>query len=332
MEPIFVREPNKRERDRLYELMEDKKAGYRAKIIILSYEGYTPPQIERAVNTHVKNVRKWIKRFNEFGINGILEKKRPGRKPKLSEKLVREIIGIASKPPHRLGLPFSTWSLRKLEGYLRRRGMGVSHTRIRQLLLKRGFRFWKSKQELISRDPEYEAKMARIRRLLKKPNCVVLYEDEKKVPLKLYAGWGWSKRRKSVPLNQKVKKVLVLFGVYCPHRNYRYFAYFEDLKSPSFVEFMKEVGRKFQEEDIYVILDSHRGHTSKYTKENLSGRIKRAFLPLNAPKLNRMEDEFSLFKREVLSNRRFGSEEELVVATKKWVNHRNRMGIALVNR
>lgn len=331
MEPIFVREPNKRERDRLYELMEDRRVGYRAKMIILSYEGYTPPQIEKAINVHVKNVRKWIKRFNKFGIKGLLEKKRTGRKPKLDEKVVRKIIDIVSKPPHRLGLPFSTWSLRKLEEYLRERGTRVSHTRIRQLLLKHGFRFWKSKQELISRDPEYEAKTRRIQRLLRKPNCVVMYEDEKKVPLKLYAGGGWGRRRKSVPLNQRVRKVLVLFGVYCPHRNYRYFAYFEDLKSPSFVGFMRKVARKFRE-DIYVILDNHRSHTSKHVKKNLDKRVRRVFLPLNAPKLNRIEDEFSLFQREVLSNRRFRSEKELIAATRKWVNHRNRMGIAHVNR
>jgi transposase len=151
VEPIFVREPNKKERDRLYELMEDRRIGYRAKIIILSYEGYTPPQIEKAIHMHVKNIRKWIKRFNEFGIKGILEKRRPGRKPKLSEKLVKEIINIVGRSPHELGLPFSTWSLRKLESYLKQKGVRVSHTRIRQLLLNHGFRFWKSRQELISR-------------------------------------------------------------------------------------------------------------------------------------------------------------------------------------
>jgi len=49
MEPIFVRKLNRKERDFLYDLIEDKKIGYRAKIIILSYEGYTPPQIEKAI-------------------------------------------------------------------------------------------------------------------------------------------------------------------------------------------------------------------------------------------------------------------------------------------
>ena len=32
---------------------------------------------------------------------------------------------------------------------------------------------------MISEDPDYEAKKARIRELLEKPNCLVLFEDEK---------------------------------------------------------------------------------------------------------------------------------------------------------
>jgi transposase len=44
---------------------------------------------------HVKNVRKWIHRFNEKGNEGILTKKRPGRKPRINEKIIKEIINIA---------------------------------------------------------------------------------------------------------------------------------------------------------------------------------------------------------------------------------------------
>jgi transposase len=42
--------------------------------------------------------------------------------------------------------------LRKLEAYLKNKGIDISHTRIRQLLLKHGFKFLKSKQEIISKD------------------------------------------------------------------------------------------------------------------------------------------------------------------------------------
>jgi len=55
------------------------------------------------------------------------------------------------------------------------------------LLLKNGFKFWKSKQEIIfKKKPEYEVKRLRIKRLLKKPNCIVLFQAKMKVPIKVH--------------------------------------------------------------------------------------------------------------------------------------------------
>jgi len=65
--------------------------------------------------------------------------------------------------------------------------------------------------------------MLRIKRLLKKPNCIVLFQDEKKVPIKLYSGYEWKIKRRTIPLNQKVKYILTLYGVYDFHNNFRYF-------------------------------------------------------------------------------------------------------------
>lgn len=84
---------------------------------------------------------------------------------------------------------------------------------------------------------------------------------------------------------------------------------FTKIKKAQVLFFMRKIGNKFENE-IYVILDNHRSHISRYTKENLNKWIKLVFLPFNAPKLNGIENELSLFYREVLSNRRFSFEEE----------------------
>ena len=78
MEPIFVRKLNRKERDFFYDLIEDKKIGYRAKIIILSYEGYSTSNRK----SNKLCMLKCTHRFNEKGIEGILTKKKPGRKPR----------------------------------------------------------------------------------------------------------------------------------------------------------------------------------------------------------------------------------------------------------
>jgi hypothetical protein len=57
-------------RNILYDVMvDDKEDGYRTKIILLKDEGYTVPQIRRGTNHHDSNMRKWIHRFNEKGLD-----------------------------------------------------------------------------------------------------------------------------------------------------------------------------------------------------------------------------------------------------------------------
>ena len=53
---------------------DNKESSYRAKIILLKNEGYTVPEIRRATNNHDINIRKWIHRFNEHGVDGIMSK------------------------------------------------------------------------------------------------------------------------------------------------------------------------------------------------------------------------------------------------------------------
>ena len=70
------------ERNILYHLIDaEKESIYRVKKILLKDEGYTVPEIRRATNHHDINIRKWIHRFNEKGIEGIVSRKHIHSKP-----------------------------------------------------------------------------------------------------------------------------------------------------------------------------------------------------------------------------------------------------------
>jgi transposase len=44
-------------------------------------------------------VRKWIRRFNKYGINGIIERKSTGRKPIIDKPIEQKIISIFNTKP-----------------------------------------------------------------------------------------------------------------------------------------------------------------------------------------------------------------------------------------
>jgi len=149
------------EKNILHLMLEDAKSGYRAQIILLKDEGYTVPQIRKITNHHDNNIRKWVHRFNEKGIDGIISKKHNHKQYKFDDDIEKKIVDITSSNPRSYGLGFSTWSLRVLAGFLihdLKLVDKISHSEIRNILLKHGTKWRKSKTVLSNKrinDPDY---------------------------------------------------------------------------------------------------------------------------------------------------------------------------------
>jgi len=103
------------------------------------------PEIRIATNPHDVDIRKWIHRFNEQGIEGIMSKLHIRKPVKISDEIEKKIVDIATKNPRKdYGLPFSTWSLHVLAGYISKELKlvdSISHTEIRTILLNHGIRY-----------------------------------------------------------------------------------------------------------------------------------------------------------------------------------------------
>lgn len=141
-----------KEKNLLHLILEDKESGYRAKIILLKDEGYTVPEIRKITNHHDNNIRKWIHRFNENGIDGITSKKHNHKQHKFTNDLEKQIVDIASANPRSFGLGFSNWSLRVMAGFIMhdlKMVDKISHSaEIRNILLKHKIKYRKSKTVL----------------------------------------------------------------------------------------------------------------------------------------------------------------------------------------
>jgi transposase len=170
MRDTFLRSITDDQRNILYDMIErdDEESSYRAKIILLKDEGYTVPEIRMATNHHDINIRRWIHRFNEKGIDGIISRKHMHKSIKISDNIEKKIVEIAVKNPRDCyHLSFSTWSLRVLAGYISKELKlvdSISHTEIRKILLKHGIRYRQSKVTLgDSMDPEYHLKKSELK-------------------------------------------------------------------------------------------------------------------------------------------------------------------------
>lgn len=143
---LFVRILKADERARVEEMARlsvDGELTRRAQIVLLSAQRMGVHEISRAVGLHPINVRKWIHRFNQFGIVGLSPRRSPGRPRLFSDEQRRAIIGLATTEPQTLGLNFDAWSLQRLRSHLIENGIApeISAETIRQELLRSGLVF-----------------------------------------------------------------------------------------------------------------------------------------------------------------------------------------------
>ena len=122
---------------------EDEALRHRAHIILLSYAGYRVPEIAAMLNAHPTNLRKWIHRFNQRGLQGLISPRSGGAPPRFTEEQKRQIIELARTHPRDLGLPYSRWTLHKLAEEAVKRGIveSISHEYVRQILKKAGVNY-----------------------------------------------------------------------------------------------------------------------------------------------------------------------------------------------
>ncbi len=117
--------------------------GKRVSIILLSARRQGVHEISAIVGLHPINVRKWIHRFNQMGIEGLYPRRSPGRPRLFDDRQRQEIVRLARTSPNALGHNFSTWSLQRLRQELIARGIvrEISAEAIRQELRKGGLVF-----------------------------------------------------------------------------------------------------------------------------------------------------------------------------------------------
>ena len=141
MSPTFSRELSADERRILQEWIKfppSRDHYLRARIILLSSDGYPVPEIAKRIGRHESRVRMWIRRFNRVGILGLQSSKPKGAPLRCSEQVQRRILDLALTQPGDLGLEFARWTVERLRQQLIQENLvaDISGRTIRRVLEK----------------------------------------------------------------------------------------------------------------------------------------------------------------------------------------------------
>jgi transposase len=107
-----------------------------------------------------ETVRRWIKRFNEQGVDGLKDLPRSGRPAIYSREEVSIAVQTALTDPQTLDLPYACWTLDRRVHYLKEvKGLQIKRSRLGELLLAEGLRWRKEERWFGERvDPDFAEK------------------------------------------------------------------------------------------------------------------------------------------------------------------------------
>jgi len=154
------------ELDELYHQTKQVRVRTRAQMILLAVEQQmTAPQIAQIVRKNDQTVRRWIKRYNAEGVNGLFDAPRPGTPVKVTAEYHDQLIQVVRRRPRSLDLPYSLWTLQRLVDYMAEEtGLRVSTETVRLHLKAEDIVISRPQHKVSSPDPEYMVKKRRLKK------------------------------------------------------------------------------------------------------------------------------------------------------------------------
>lgn len=149
--------------DELYRHSKDGRLRQRAHIVLLAAEqGMVAAQIGSIVRLNEESVRRWLKRYEAEGIEGLKDNPRPGMAPLVTPEYRAQLVAVVRRRPRSLEQPFSLWTCQRLADYLAEKtGIRVSDESVRRYLALEGIVLSRPQHKISSPDPEYEVKKRR---------------------------------------------------------------------------------------------------------------------------------------------------------------------------
>jgi transposase len=132
----------------------------RARIVLLAAAGWTNRGIARKLGLAPNTAGKWRKRFFQEGVDGLRDRKRPGRPRAFPAAVVAACKAIACELPATRGVPLGRWSLAELRTEVLATGLidDVSTTTLWRWLDEDPIKPWQHRSWSFPRDPDFAAK------------------------------------------------------------------------------------------------------------------------------------------------------------------------------
>ena len=288
--------------------------------------------IASRLNVSVDTVSCWRRRFSQWGLQGLKDLPRSGRRPVLTPIQRCEMVSVACEPaPSEDGL--SGWTLDRLRQEIHQRQIApISRSHLHTILARADLKPHKKRMWLHSPDPKFREKVAEIVELYLHPptgSTVVCVDEktgmqaiERKHPDRP-ARPGQEGRREFEYIRHGTQSLFAGFVVHTGQVITRCGATRtgEDLEA-----FMDHVASTIPGpiDVIWDNLNIHHGERWEKFNAQHGNRFQFHYTPLHASWVNQVELWFGILQKRCLQNGSFRSVEELRDAVAAFVAYWNR--------
>lgn len=258
-----------------------------------------------------RTLSSWVQRFNNSGVDGLLDNPRSGRPRKITDAHSAELEQVIENPQQ---AGETHWTARKFQGYLRQElQIEAGYTTVLRWLKEKGFRLkvprpWPDRQDEEAR----EAFVERIRAWLQDDEIDLWFCDEMGVEGDPRPRRRWSKKGTKPTVTKNGDHVRMnVTGVVCPRTGQFYALEFTHTDREVFQVFLEHANKdiRFARRRNLLILDNASWHKCK----NLDwGRFECVFLPPYSPDLNPIERMWRILKAEWFTDFIAKTHEQLV--------------------
>jgi len=307
----------------------DHRQGTRLRVVLGRADGMTTSELAEVLRIHPMSVSDMVHRFNQYGVEGLLKQPnhKPGKAP-VNQRVVNRVLKmVQTQRP----ADATHWSTREIA-----KRVGISHTKVHQILQAHQLKPHLVKRFRVSEDPEFERKLEDIVGLYLDPpeNAIVLCIDEKSQVQALERSQPILPLRPGVPERQthdyerhgvtnlyaalNVLSGKVIGSCTARHRQQEY------------IEFLQLVDQSMPKKKVlHLIVDNASTHNTKAVQEYLQqrpGRFAVHFTPTHASWLNLVQRWFAEITTKRIRRGSWSSVRELERAIMKYVHQWNESG------
>jgi transposase len=316
----FVRDLNLDTQKLLYRIYRESKhpvVRQRAQCILLSFQGWTMPQLIRLFNISRKTLYNWLTRWEDERLIGLYDRIGKGRKPKLDQDQKQQIKEWVKKNPK---------NLKKVLNEVQEEwGISISKETIKRIVKKFAM-LWKRMKRGLAGKPEeweFEVKLEKLNQLKeqeKKGEIELRYLDEAGFSLTPSIPYAWQEKGSRIILNSQKSQRLNILGMLNIRNELAYEVYVGNTTSEHIIKFLDKFSEKLKIKTV-VVLDQASIHTSDQIIKKLEDwkekNLEIFWLPTYSPQLNLIEILWKFMKYEWIEVDAYKNWKSLVNYVKK---------------